>query len=167
MIESLWTSREELTHAKGGALQTPVSMRYSLRSLESLFAAVLLVSAACSENVLEPIQACTDIQQVTIQVSAGTTPRFTWRPACGMASLQVSPTAGPPGGWVLYSGTHAAENPLPSGIRYGEVPPKGVQPGTVGALSHGVTYRVVVYRWIGGPGDLGSLFSRGSATFVP
>jgi hypothetical protein len=135
--------------------------------LESLFAAVLLILAACSENVLEPIETCTDDQQVTVQVSAGTKPRFTWRPACGMASLQVSPTTGPPGGWVLYSGTHATENPLPSGIRYGEVPPKGVQPGGVGALSRGVTYRVFVYRWIGRLGEPGSLFERGSATFVP
>ena len=103
---------------------------------------------------------------VAVQVGSGTA-RFTWQPTCGMASIQVFSTEGASGGWVLYSGRYAPENPLPSGIRYGQVPPKGLQPAAASPLSRGAQYQVVVFRWIGDPGGLGSLFGRGHATFRP
>jgi hypothetical protein len=123
--------------------------------------------AGCSDaSPFDPIVACADDQEVTVHVSGGTTPRFTWEPSCGMASIQVWPMDGSTGGWVLYSGMYAAENPLPSGIRYGEVPTKGIQPAPPTVLRGGVEYEVAVYRWIGDR-ELGSLFVRGTATFRP
>lgn len=123
--------------------------------------------SSCADNAFEPIVACSDDQVVTVRVSAGTTPRFTWRPSCGMASVQVAATETSSDGWVLYSGSHAAENPLPSGLRYGEVPDQGVEPAPEARLQRGVEYRVSVYRWIGDSGGPGSLFERGAVTFRP
>jgi hypothetical protein len=129
--------------------------------------AILLSFSSCSDSTFEPIVACTDDQEVAVYVSAGTTPRFTWQPTCGMASVQVWATETSSDGWVLYSGGHAAENPLPSGLRYGEVPPKGLEPTSETPLSRGIDYRVAVYRWIGEAGGPGGLFERGIATFRP
>ena len=128
---------------------------------------ILLAFVSCSDSALEPIVVCSDDQEVAVHVSAGTTPRFTWQPSCGMASVQVWATETSSDGWVLYSGSHAAENPLPSGLRYGEVPPKGLEPAPETELRPGVEYRVTVYRWIGAAGGPGSLFERGTTTFRP
>lgn len=146
-------------------LSVSVPVRYCPFALGAiLFAGVL----ACSDDLgFDPIVTCSDSQAVTVRVDATGTPRFTWQPSCGMASLQVLPDTGTTGGWVLYSGTYAAENPLPSGIRYGQVPPKGIAPSAAQPLASGVTYHVTVYRWIGQPGGPGSLFQRGDAVFTP
>ena len=133
-----------------------------------LLAAVLPIASGCSDSLgFEPIIACADSQSVSVQVSSSGIPRFTWAPTCGMASIQVFADSDGTGRWVVYSGPAAAENPLPSGIRYGQVPPKGVAPGGAQPLSRGVTYRIMVFRWIGDSGGPGSLFERGSATFTP
>lgn len=140
-------------------------MRYSTFALSAILVAGLF---ACADGFgLDPIVTCSDSQTVTVRIDASETPRITWQPTCGMASLQVFPDTGSTGGWVLYSGTYAAENPLPSGIRYGQVPPKGIAPSAARPLVHGVIYHVTVYRWIGQPGGPGSLFERGSAAFTP
>jgi hypothetical protein len=131
-----------------------------------LIAAAIVTMAACSSSLLEPIAPCSDDQWVTVEVSAGTTPRFTWEPACGIAALWVIPVADPVAGWVLNGGLHASENPLPSGIRYGEVPPKGVQQAPAGKLVPGVVYRLTVFRWIGDVSG-GQLNERGSVNFAP
>jgi hypothetical protein len=128
---------------------------------------VALLLLSCSDSALEPIVACTDDQEVTVAVSAGTIPRFTWDPSCGMASVQVWATETSTDGWVLYSGSHAAENPLPSGLRYGEIPPKGLEPVDPVPLRRGAEYVVAVYRWVGEPGGPGSIFERGRANFRP
>ena len=140
-----------------------MSRRWLNHLLAGAGTGLLLVS--CSDG-FEPIVACTDDQEVTIQVSAGTTPRFTWDPSCGMASVQVLATETSRDGWVLYTGSHAAENPLPSGLRYGEVPPNGLETTDPVALRRGVEYQVTVYRWIGDP-RFGVLFLRGHAIFRP
>ncbi|MGH9894611.1 MAG: hypothetical protein ACREA0_22060 [bacterium] len=134
----------------------------------ALAAMLVTLSVACPDSLgFEPIVPCSDAQMVTVAVETDGTPRFTWQPACGMSSLQVLPDTGSSGGWVVYSGSHAAENPLPSGIRYGHLPPFGVAPGGAHPLIHGVPYHVTVYRWIGPPGGPGSIFERGTASFLP
>ena len=84
-----------------------------------------------------------------------------------MASLEVRDSNRLNGMWVVYSGPDAPQNPLASGIVYGQLPPKGVTPGRARPLAHGATYHVYVYRWVGQAGGPGSLFGRGSATFTP
>jgi hypothetical protein len=134
----------------------------------SLAAVLALVTLACSDGVEPtPIVPCADDQDVEVSVSRDATPVFTWSPACGMASLQVFPTTGSQtSGWVLYTGSRAPENPLRSGVRYGEAPPEALEPAPATPLTPDTEYTVVVYRWVGEPGgELGSLFPRGPAVF--
>jgi hypothetical protein len=121
---------------------------------------------ACSDEPTAIIP-CTDDQQVEVVVSGDPIPVFSWIPACGMASLQVFQGTGTgPSSWVLYTGANAEQNPLRSGIRYGEPPPEAVEFTPAAELESGTEYRVVVYRWVGeGPGGPGSIFERGSTTF--
>ena len=139
----------------------PGSMR-----LTSTLAALTL---ACSDGVEPtPIVPCADDQEVEVLVSADKTPVFTWSPACGMASLEVRPTTGSSfSGWTLFTGPRAAENPLRSGIRYGEAPPEAVEPGPATELVPDTEYSVVVSRWVDfdESGAGGSLLPQGSATF--
>jgi len=126
-----------------------------------------VLGTGCSESLgFDPIIACSDSQTVTLQVTASISPRFTWAPACGMASLQVLADSGGAARWIVYSGSAAPENPLPSGIRYGQLPPKGEASGGAQPLTSGISYRVAVYRWVGAAGGPGSLFERGNATFT-
>jgi hypothetical protein len=145
------------------------SVRMIARSSTTALAAVLVTGwLACSSSLgFDPIVPCSDSQTINVSVETSVTPRFTWQPSCGMSSLQVLPDTGSSGGWVVYSGSHAAENPLPSCIRYGRLPPDGIVPGGAHPLVHGVPYHVVVYRWIGAPGGPGGLFEQGNATFLP
>lgn len=124
-----------------------------------------LALAACSDGFgPEAPLPCEADQMVTIGVEPGLRPVFTWEPGCGVSSLQVfGPDEG--GVWVLYSGERAAENPIGSGVRYGEVPDGMVEAGPATPLERGEAYTVRVYRWIGEPGGPGSLFQRGSAAF--
>lgn len=133
---------------------------------KALMLSLLVLSLACSDGIgPTPTEPCTDDQEVVVSVSADQVPVFTWTPACGMASLQIFPTVGSPvSGWVLYTGSHAAENPLRSGIRYGKAPTEAIEPAPATALTPGTEYTVVVYRWLGEAGS-GSLFPRGSVTF--
>ena len=134
----------------------------------ALVACLVAMSFACSDSLgFDPMVTCSDSQTVIVRVETTGTPRFAWQPTCGMASLQVLSDTGSAGGWVVYSGSQAAENPLPSGIRYGQLPPGAVAPGGASPLVRGVPYHVVVFRWIGAPGGPGSLFERGSASFMP
>ena len=83
-----------------------------------------------------------------------------------MASLQVfSATGTGASSWVLYTGDNAPQNPLRSGIRYGDAAPEAVEPASARDLVSGMQYQVVVYRWVGDNGVLGTLLQRGSATF--
>ena len=134
------------------------------RGLPALSAGLLLATAACSDDPTgsEPLD-CDPDQDVSVSVEGDLLPRFSWEPACGMASVQVW---GPPReGWVLLSGGDAPENPIAPAVVYGITPEGLVAPAPATPLHSGVEYTVTVYRWIGDPGGPGSLFEAGSATF--
>jgi hypothetical protein len=112
------------------------------------------------------VVSCAEDQEVSVSVSPGLRPTFTWEPACGMASLQVWNNATNANGWVVYSGSNSAANPLRPGVSYGQAPIGSIAPGPASPLQAGEAYTVEMYRWIGDPG-IGSLFPRGSAVFTP
>lgn len=128
--------------------------------------ALLGLSLRCSEASAPQVEACADDQEVTIAVSSGTGPAFTWAPACGMTSIMVFPAAGPPAAWVVYGGPAAASNPLRSGIRYGQAPPGTFEATPPVTLQRGTEYQVLIYRWVGDAAG-GGPFQRGSAAFRP
>ena len=122
-----------------------------------------LMVAGCSDGVgPRPIQSCSHDQEVQVIVNTDPLPVFTWDPPCGLASLAVW-DQNRTSGWVLYTGSRAADNPLRSGIRYGDAPPEALEPTPADRLTSG-TYTVIVYRWIGESGA-GSLFPVGEAIF--
>lgn len=133
----------------------------------ALGAASAALLAGCSDSGGPSSVPCADDQQVAVSVGAGPRPTFTWAPTCGMTSVQVFPSAGPPAAWVLYGGANAQINPLRSGLRYGEPPPGALEAAPEATLQAGTEYEVTVYRWIGPPGAPGGPFPRGSARFTP
>lgn len=124
-----------------------------------LLAALLF---GCSED--NPVNASLPVCSgpVTIAVSAGTTPTFTWTPACRAFMVLVELGASDQWG-VMSEGTNA----IAPGVVYGVVP-AGAQQFTTGAapaLVAGQTYDVTVAYWTGPGGDDGAL--AGNQSFVP
>lgn len=127
-------------------------------------ALLLLLLATCSDGIgPRPLEPCDADQEVEVMVGSGPNPVFSWTPACGLASLHVW-DQNQTSGWVLYTGPRTHENPLRSGIRYGDAPPESVEPAPATPLISGREYTVTVYRWIGDQAG-GSHFPVGSATF--
>jgi hypothetical protein len=97
-------------------------MRLARGALSTSSIALMALLTACSDSPQEPaLEECPD-NQVSLAVSEGPTPTFSWAPQCGMASLDLFPSAGGASLWVLYSGEQAAANPFRSGIVYGHAP---------------------------------------------
>ena len=86
-----------------------------------LLAALAGTSLTCSDSPSEPTFEPCPGDAVTVTVSAGPTPLFTWTPACGVAFLQVFPAAGGGNLWTVWADS-GSENPIPSGVRYGTTP---------------------------------------------
>lgn len=129
------------------------------------FLAVWILS--CS-NGLEPTptEPCPDGQEVVVSVNSDPRPVFSWSPACGMASLEVRPSTGSAlSGWVLFTGSRAAENPLRSRVRYGDAPPESLEPAPATQLEPSIEYTITVSRWVG-DAEGGTLIPRGFATFI-
>jgi hypothetical protein len=120
---------------------------------------------SCSDG-LDPTPSvpCEANQDVTVSVGTGSRPVFTWAPACGMASLEVMAETDALFTWALSTGFGAAQNPLRSGVRYGEVPSEATALGPALTLSPGI-YRVTVSRWVGDPEGMGGLIQAGEALF--
>ena len=128
---------------------------------------LLALLAACSDAPQEvALEECPD-NQVSVVVSGGTTPTFSWTPQCGMASLDVFPSAGGSSLWVLYSGERSADNPFRSGIQYGHAPSGAVEVTGPVPLSAGTEYTVILYRCIGDPSGCGVRLQAGFARFRP
>ena len=60
-------------------------------------------------------------ERVTLTASVGTTPTFTWAPACGVAMINVV-EAQPDGPAVWHVETTDNRNTIPSEVRYGQRP---------------------------------------------
>ena len=132
---------------------------------EALFAtplSVVLLLAGCSDRLEPPPDSCTPGQELEVTVSSDPIPLFTWFPACGLSSLDVW-DQNHTSGWVLFTGSRSAENPLRSGIRYGNAPAQALEPEPARRLVSGTSYTVRLYRW---NGDASGFHEEvGSATF--
>ena len=102
---------------------------------------VLLAMAGCSDGATGPdnIEPCT-VNSVTVSVSSGTTPTFTWTPACRVLMLLVEQEATDQ--WLL----EATGDGIAPGVRYGTVPPGATARDPAIPLQAGTTYEVILFR---------------------
>jgi hypothetical protein len=99
--------------------------------------------------------------QVTIAVSSGLTPSFSWTPACRLFFVNVE--LGAADQWsVISDGNNAIAPP----VQYGVVPPGAEQSSSgVTPLVAGQTYDVNLFYWTGPGAQDGTLI--GSLEFTP
>lgn len=105
----------------------------------SLVGALVLSLVGCSDTASPNRDPCTG--DVTISVSSGTTPTFTWSPACGVLAVLVEEDASDI--WIISA---TGNGTIGSGVKYGTVP-SGAEEGTAPvALLAGHTYEVILFR---------------------
>ena len=121
--------------------------------------ALVLVLLACSggdDATGSGLSRCqTD---VTLSVSSGMTPQFTWTPACGAGALFVESVDGSDL-WYVEPTVSAG---IASGVTYGVVPPDAIEDAPALALEAGKTYFVYVAK-----GSGNSLALAGLKSFSP
>jgi hypothetical protein len=120
--------------------------------------ALAFVLAGCDDSTAPNQPECTG--PVDIQVSAGTTPRITWTPACRLFVLGVEGDDGDV--WVIVS---EGGNRIASGVRYGVVPAGATSDEAAIPLVAGQTYTIFAARHTGPGSDDGEL--AGLLDFVP
>jgi hypothetical protein len=99
---------------------------------------------------------------VALEVTPGTTPTFSWTPACRLSFLVVEVDGSDTALWSIIS---RGENALAPPVAYGD-PPAGVETLVPPApLTSGTGYNVAVARWVGPEGDDGERI--GAETFEP
>lgn len=125
----------------------------SSRFKRTVVGVALLAIGSCSESSSPGATFCSG--DVTVDVSSGTSPTFTWSPACRVVAVLVE-NSFDADLWSVESGSG-----IESGLVYGTTPP-GAFPQFVASLFVGQTYEVIVYR-----GSLGNLVVAGRMSFTP
>jgi probable HAF family extracellular repeat protein len=102
---------------------------------------------------------------VALTVSAGTTPTFSWTPACRVNYLNIDTADGAQEIWSIGSddGELASYNTIAPGVRFGVVPPRATQIDPLVPLVPGTAYKVFVAFRLADGGDE----FAGEATFTP
>jgi hypothetical protein len=121
----------------------------------------ILVLTSCNGTESTTVQeqaGCTT--PVSVSVSAGTTPTFSWTPACKVAYLDVGVVATNQEIWAMGSLDEA--NTIPSGAKFGVIPPGTSRIDGPVPLRVGTTYYVFVAFFKNGVETDG-----GRATFTP
>ena len=117
-------------------------VRRTLRTLLLATAALALPGCGDDDDPAGPdgtLAPCTG--DVTVSVSAGTTPTFTWTPACTVRALLVEEDASDR--WfILATGTAG----IAPGVVYGTVPAGASQDEPALPLTAGVAHDVVLFR---------------------
>lgn len=83
----------------------------------------------------------------TIAVGSGTTPQFSWSPACKIQRLAVFSGSGCSPRFDCWQIESLNDNEIPSPVRYGTVPSTARQLSTPVALQSGVEYVVRLERY--------------------
>ena len=113
---------------------------------------LLCVPLGCSSSNPtnpEPIEDCTG--SVSISVTGGTTPRFSWTPRCRLFFLNVEPADAGTDQWTVLSDS---ANLIAPPVVYGIVPAGAQELTSPEQLIAGQEYKVVLGRFTGpGPQD--------------
>jgi len=105
-------------------------------------------SVHCSDDTgPEDLTECSG--PVTLTVTTGTAPTFSWTPRCRLFFVIVEPAES---GADLWSIITRGQNALAPPVTYGEVPTSAEETNPPVALQAGSAYKVAVARWTG-PGD--------------
>lgn len=129
--------------AYGGGERRPWTWRWGRIAA---VCSMLLAITSCSEDSVSqptPLSACTT--NVSISVSAGTTPTFTWTPSCRALALLVE-QAGGLDEWF----TWGQQEGIAPGVRYGVLPAGAAQDDPPTPLETGRTYTVALFRGTSG-----------------
>jgi hypothetical protein len=110
------------------------------RSLLLLLAAAVPLLSACGDGGTGPGASGPCTGNVSISVSAGTTPTFTWLPPCRVVALLVEQEASDM--WFV----EGTGDGIASGVQYGTVPPNGAADEPALPLVPGTTYEVILFR---------------------
>lgn len=140
-------------------------MRLLLYSARLLGLASVLCTTACGSDAEstgpeQPLPECT--ADVSVQVSAGTQPTFSWTPACRLFFLNVEPATSGEDLWLVIS---RGANRIAPGVKYGVLPVGADQREAPVPLVAGNSYKVALGRYTGPGADDGVLV--GVQTFMP
>ncbi len=113
-------------------------------------------------TVFEPEELTDCPAQVTLDLSAGKTPTFSWTPACGLAVLAVEAVNGGADQWSIVT---PGMNAIEPGVRYGEVPDGATEATVSVPLASGTSYRVTVSRFTNPADEVGQVI--GTEAFTP
>lgn len=104
---------------------------------------------------------------VRVVVASGPVPITSWSPSCGISRLIVYPDSGASALWTVYGNAGSSDNPIHSGVRYGQTPDDARTVAGPERLQRGVTYRVELSRLTCDQGSPCSLVPVGNARFQP
>ncbi len=144
----------------------PMRVLIRLPTVMASLSFALGATVSCSDTPAAPTFDPCPGDSVTMEVAAGPTPSFAWSPACGVAFIEVYPEAGGSALWTVYadSGT-GADNPIPSGVRYGVTPSRARTVAGPQVLQSGTAYAVRISRLLCEQGTLCRLQDAGYVTF--
>src|SRR3954467_14954643 len=121
-------------------------------------AQLLLMTFSCEGASTVSPPGCA--QNVQVAVVSGTTPVFSWAPACGMSSLSVETTGASV--QTVWAFTVPENTLVGPGIRYGQAPNAANVWSAPQPLVAGTSYRIRVMYIVGGDAIAGS----GEAVFT-
>jgi hypothetical protein len=127
-----------------------------------LLRAVFLVCGSGCADAIGPDELPECSGPVTLEVTPGTPPAFSWTPGCRLFFLVVEPEASGTDLWAILT---RGENALAPPVTYGDPPPGAETLVPPVPLTPGTAYRVAVARWTGPGGDDGE--SIGAESFEP
>jgi hypothetical protein len=127
----------------------PEELHYPVRSWSALVAVASMWLLGCSDAIgPDELPECTG--PVSLEVTPGDTPTFSWTPSCRLSLLVVETEED---GTTFWSIITRGENALAPPVTYGD-PLAGVETlNPPFPLTRGTGYRVTVARWTGPEGD--------------
>ena len=111
------------------------------RRAAAIGAALVIIGLACDEAT-GPLDGCLDA--VELRATSGTSPEFSWSPACGAQSLVVDPLP-PSQGFGMRWGLATADRLVEPPVRYRQVKSGTLELGSDAPLEEGQEYQVFLH----------------------